>query len=157
MGLEGRSRKSRRIGQRVAGRRLRNTSPTCSDASSPVTPSTASTSFCRGLGRPLAKEPPHRAKGGGTTLTYDANFYTDGAVQAYASAAFRTTSSAGQLECSNYTNSSIGNRPTYGGSSIASFLGLAYLAAIEAETSFSGTFCQWFGGVQSGLTYSWRC
>ena len=88
---------------------------------------------------------------------YDANFYTDGAVQAYASAAFRTTSSAGQLECGNYTNSSIGNRPTYGGSSIVSFLGLAYLAAIEAETSFSGTFCQWFGGVQSGLTYSWRC
>ena len=87
---------------------------------------------------------------------YDASFYTDGAVQAYASVAFRTVAAAGQLEGSNYTNSSIGNRPTYGRTTASSFLGLGYLAAIESEVSFSGTYCQWFGGAVSGLNYSWR-
>lgn len=87
---------------------------------------------------------------------YDASFYTDGAVQAYASVAFRTTAAGGQLESGNYTNSSIGNRPTYGRTTASSFLGLGYLAAIESEVSFSGTYCQWFGGAQSGLSYSWR-
>ncbi len=87
---------------------------------------------------------------------YDANFYTDGGVQAFAAVNFRTTGTSGQIESSSYTNSGIGSRPTYGSHVVMAFLGHGYLAATEAGNLLAGTYCQWFGLGASGLSYEWR-
>jgi len=87
---------------------------------------------------------------------HDANFYTDGGAQAFATVNFRTTSTNGQIESSSYTNSGIGSRPTYGSHIVATFLGQGYLAAIESSNLLAGSYCQWFGVGASGLSYQWR-
>ena len=87
---------------------------------------------------------------------YDANFYTDGGVQAFAAVNFRTTSTNGQVESSSYTNSGTGSRPAYGSHIVTSFLGHGYLAAIESSNLLAGSYCQWFGAGASGLSYQWK-